>query len=48
MPGLWSGLTVCVSLQTLFYLVHIWRTDWTSAAQQGTFSSAKQQEPLPR
>uniref|UniRef100_A0A4X1T1D7 Multidrug and toxin extrusion protein n=1 Tax=Sus scrofa TaxID=9823 RepID=A0A4X1T1D7_PIG len=32
--GLWSGLTVCVSLQTLFYLVHIWRTDWTSAAQQ--------------
>ncbi|XP_020923597.1 multidrug and toxin extrusion protein 2 isoform X3 [Sus scrofa] len=34
LTGLWSGLTVCVSLQTLFYLVHIWRTDWTSAAQQ--------------
>uniref|UniRef100_A0A8C3WUE5 Multidrug and toxin extrusion protein n=1 Tax=Catagonus wagneri TaxID=51154 RepID=A0A8C3WUE5_9CETA len=32
--GLWSGLTVCVALQTLLYLLHLRRTDWTSAAQQ--------------
>uniref|UniRef100_F1SB21 Multidrug and toxin extrusion protein n=1 Tax=Sus scrofa TaxID=9823 RepID=F1SB21_PIG len=44
--GLWSGLTVCVSLQTLFYLVHIWRTDWTSAAQQVRGSAAPGRGPL--
>uniref|UniRef100_A0A4X1T181 Multidrug and toxin extrusion protein n=1 Tax=Sus scrofa TaxID=9823 RepID=A0A4X1T181_PIG len=44
--GLWSGLTVCVSLQTLFYLVHIWRTDWTSAAQQVRGSAAPGKGPL--
>nr|XP_058903465.1 multidrug and toxin extrusion protein 2-like [Kogia breviceps] len=32
--GLWSGLTLCVFFQTLFYLVSIWRMSWTRAAEQ--------------
>ncbi|XP_063098265.1 multidrug and toxin extrusion protein 2-like isoform X2 [Cavia porcellus] len=32
--GLWSGLTVCVFFQALFYLVCILRTNWSRAAEQ--------------
>ncbi|XP_062031106.1 multidrug and toxin extrusion protein 2-like [Lepus europaeus] len=32
--GLWSGLILCVFFQALFYLVYVWRTNWTRAAEQ--------------
>uniref|UniRef100_A0A5F9DEI9 Multidrug and toxin extrusion protein n=1 Tax=Oryctolagus cuniculus TaxID=9986 RepID=A0A5F9DEI9_RABIT len=34
--GLWSGLILCVFFQALFYLVYVWRTNWTRAAEQVT------------
>ncbi|KAF5911915.1 hypothetical protein HPG69_015893, partial [Diceros bicornis minor] len=32
--GLWSGLTVCVFLQALFYMVYIGGINWTRVAEQ--------------
>ncbi|XP_069082470.1 multidrug and toxin extrusion protein 2-like isoform X2 [Pleurodeles waltl] len=32
--GLWSGMLICVSLQTVFFLIFVFRMNWTKATQE--------------
>ncbi len=32
--GLWLGLLVCVTLQSTFFIVVLWKLDWRKAAEE--------------
>ncbi|XP_059191741.1 multidrug and toxin extrusion protein 1-like [Centropristis striata] len=32
--GLWTGLTLCVVMQAMFFVIYLWRLDWDKAAQE--------------
>ncbi|XP_008285983.1 multidrug and toxin extrusion protein 1-like [Stegastes partitus] len=32
--GLWTGLTVCVGMQSIFFLVYLYKLDWNKAAEE--------------
>ncbi|XP_051241998.1 multidrug and toxin extrusion protein 1-like [Dicentrarchus labrax] len=32
--GLWTGLTICVGVQSLFFLTYLWKLDWKNAVEE--------------
>ncbi|CAG5945465.1 unnamed protein product [Menidia menidia] len=32
--GLWTGLTVCVLMQSVFFILFLWKLDWKKAAEE--------------
>ncbi|XP_041838392.1 multidrug and toxin extrusion protein 1-like [Melanotaenia boesemani] len=32
--GLWTGLTICVLMQAIFFIIFVWRLDWKKVAEE--------------
>ncbi|XP_062867410.1 multidrug and toxin extrusion protein 1-like [Trichomycterus rosablanca] len=42
--GLWTGLCVCVFLQSIFFLILIWKLDWKKATEEALIRAGVQAE----
>lgn len=34
LTGLWTGLTICVLIQAIFFLLYLYKLDWKRAAEE--------------
>ena len=32
--GLWTGFTICVLMQSIFFIVFVYKLDWKKAAEE--------------